>query len=168
MSKLDKLLNKFSEKPTEDTLVAEFLDILRLGEDCFSDKSKTLITQDFFDKMKTKETYFKLRLKVGDSMYWCMLTQNIKRDPCFTVETSLRLTTIVDKEFNLLMLQPERYLRRIIVLDHDNRTYYVDRSFIKKDIPTLILKLSEKEVKESGEFEWFKYIKREYKKTNKK
>lgn len=168
MSKLDKLLNKFSEEPTEDELAAEFLEILRVGDDCFSDKSKSIITQEFFNVMKVRETYSGINLKVGDLSYYCMLTESIKKEGGITAETFLKLIKIIEEEFGLFILQPERYLRNIIKLNHENQTYSIDRSFIKKDLPILILKPSEQEVKESGEFIYFKYVKKNFKKSNKK
>lgn len=186
MSKLAKLLNKFPQEPTKDELVKEFLEILRVDEDCFNNKTKSIITQDNFALMKSKKTHSGIELEVGDTTYFCFLTESMKRDDNtptiqsyllteairrddnMPTEISLKLIKIIDQEFTLFILQPEKYLRRIIVLDHDNQTYSINRSSIEKDLPTLILKPLGDEAKENIEFAYFKYVKKNFKKSNKK
>jgi len=188
MSKLDKLLNKFSEEPTEDELAAEFLEILRVGDDCFQEGAKNIVTKMKLAIMHTKKTHLGKELEVGDVLYFAMLKEKsmekkieiketsqylgigeIDFDASKTVDISIKLITISEDELPHYMLSPNFYLRRIIILNNDD-THSIDRTLIKtaSSIPHLILKMSEKEVKESGEFIYFKYVKKNFKKSNKK
>lgn len=191
MSKLDKLLKKFNaDEPSEDDLIAEFIKILSVDDDCFQDSGKNTVTKENYEKMRSLKTYLDKELEIGDVFYFAMLREQVskrKRTTTFNspylnsneiggirseaFEMAIKLVKISEDELPLFMLLPEHYLRRIIILNQDNQTYSIDRSLIKKisgSVPHLILKMSEEEVKESDEFIFFKYVKKHFKKSNKK
>lgn len=158
MSKLEKLRNRLSGEKDE---VDQFLYILRLDEDAMK-VSRGLQTKE----MKSDKSVLGSDIKTGDEFYFNITTEkkSAHRDG-FTGEISIKLNKIIKSEFSKYMLDPTKYLIHIVILNHQDMTYRIDRSKVSDNgCPLIIPKMTRKEVEDSVEFEWFKTVMIRYKK----
>jgi hypothetical protein len=152
MSKLEKLRNRLSGEKDE---VDQFLYILRLDDDVMS-ISRGLQTKE----MKGDKSVLGSDVKTGDEFYFSMTTEKKSAG-----EISIKLNKVIKSEFSKYMLDPTKYLMHIVVIDHQNMTYRIDRSRVSHNgCPLIIPKMTRKEVEDSVEFEWFKQLMTRFKK----